>query len=327
MPTRILPPDFKFRLQKFLRTDDGSEQMAVNGSSTHAEDVWDGTGASDTGSDWTRGGQGSESADSAHSGTNGLDTGSLAQNDLFWFDYGSDRDLPSLFDSISFWINAQAYPSGSVLRCAFAPSGSNSVDGNSVKVMDYMSNNDLDVWHRVTIPLADFNMSGNCGRFLFQARQTSGQQFYLDDLDMLNSTSDGPYKFRVTGEAGELRHVSRITVTLSADSAGWSSSSFADISGGLELGLILRQGIVSTQEIIWSLVCRNNVELFTGFVPSDPVAFSDGEQMVVFTLEPSQIASVVLGPDDALEFVVRDDLSTLYNMRAAIQYGVEEGAV
>jgi len=123
MPVRTLPPDFNLRLQKFLRTDDGSEQMAVNGGSTWAEDVWDGTGASDTGSDWTRGGEGSESAGSAHSGTNGLDTGTLSTDDVFWFDYGSNRDLPSSFDSISFWINAQAYPSGSVLRCAWAPTG------------------------------------------------------------------------------------------------------------------------------------------------------------------------------------------------------------
>jgi hypothetical protein len=319
-PVAVYPADLNLGLDQFTRTDDGSEQMAVNGSSTHAEDVWDGTGASDSGSDWTRGGEGLESVASARSGTNGLDTGVLSQDDIWWFDYGSDRTLESSFDSISFWINAQAHPPGSVLRCGWAQSGSTTINGNSVKVSDYTSNNDLDVWQRVQIPIVDFNLSGQVGRFIFQARQTDNQQYYIDDVDMLNSTSDGPYKFRVTGVSGQRRLVSRITLSISADLTGWDSSSFADISNGLELGLILRQGVVSTQEVVWSVVLKNNIELFTTLVSSDPINLGD-EQLVVFTIEPN-IATITLEEDDALEFVVRDDLSSLHNMRAAIQYGV-----
>jgi hypothetical protein len=321
-PIATYPADLNLGLDKFVRTDDGSEQMAINGESTHAEDVWDGTEAGDTGSDWSRGGEGSESTDAARSGTNGLDTGSLSQNDIWWFDYGSNRDMESLFDSISFWINAQSHPPGSVLRCGWASTGSTTIDGNSVKVSDYLSNNDLEVWYRVQIPLADFNLSGSVGRFIFQARQTDNQQYYIDDVDMLNSTDDGPYKFRITGVADERRLVSRITLTISADTTGWDSSSFADVSGGLELGLILRQGVISTQEVTWSIVLKNNIELFTAFSSSDVVNFDDLEQMVVFTIEPG-LATIVLEEDDALEFIIRDDLSTLHNMRAAIQYGVE----
>jgi hypothetical protein len=156
-----------------------------------------------------------------------------------------------------------------------------------------------------------------------QARQTSGQQFYFDDIDMLNSTSDGPYKFRVTGEAGIRKHVARITLLVAAPESGWSSTAFANIVGGLELGLILRQGVVSTQEIIWSIVAKTNMELFGALVPSDPVNFSDGELMIVFNITP-EIASIVLDDDAGLEFIIRDDLSTLTNMRAFLQYGVEE---
>jgi len=325
MPIRTLPPAFFFGLDKFVRVSDGIEQMAVDGSSTVAEDVWDGTGSGDTGSDWTRGGQGSESADAAHSGDYGLDTGVLSENQYWFFDYGSDRNLESLFDSISFWVNPQAYPEGSALRCGWAASSNlTPIVGNTVKVSDYLPNADLGVWQRVTIPLVDFNLGGTpVGRFICQARQTSGQQYYIDDVDMLNSTSDGPYRYRCTGVAGQNRHVGRITLLLAANETGWNSSAFADIAGGLENGLIVRQGKLSTQEVIWSTVMKNNMDLFGHMVPSDPVNFADGELMMVFSIIPA-VSTILLGPDDGVEFVVRDDLTTLTNMRAYLQYGREE---
>lgn len=296
--------------------------MAVNGSSSWAEDVWDGTGVGDTGTDWTRGGVGSEQAAAKHSGTNGLDTGATSQNDVWWFDYGSDRDLEASFDSISFWINPQAFPEESKVRCAWAQSGSSSLVGTPCQITNYVPNMDLDVWQRVTIPLSDFNLTGNVGRFIIQARQTDDQRFYFDDFDLLNSTGDGPYKFRILGESGKKLHVSRITLLVAASETGWNSDAFGNISGGLELGLILRQGIISTQELLWSITMKTNMELFGAMVPSDPINFYDGEQMIVFNVTPEK-SSIVLDDDSGLEFVVRDDLSTLDNMRAFVQYGVE----
>jgi len=319
MPTRILPPNFNLGLAKFLRTDDGSEQMAINGSSTWAEDVWDG----DT-SAWTRGGVGSVTTESKHSGTYGLDTGVTSKNDLWWFDYGSDRDLLASFDSISFWMNPQAFPEGSKLRCGWAASGSSTLVGTICQVTDYVPNMDTGIWQRVQIPLTDFNLPGNVGRFLMQARVEDDQQFWFDDFDMLDSSSDGPYRFRVLGEAGMVKHVSRITLVVAASETGWNSSAFANISGGLELGLILRQGIASTQEVIWSIVMKTNMEMFGALVPSDPINFADEEMMIVFNISPNQ-ASILLDSDSGLEFVVRDDLSTLTNMRAYLEYGIQEG--
>lgn len=318
MPMRVLQSEFNLGLIKFLREGDGVEQMAVNGSSSWAEDVWDGDSTA-----WTRGGVGSVVEAAKHSGTYGLDTGAMAQNALVWFDYGSDRDLETSFDSISFWINPQAFPEGSLLRCGWAPSGTTSLVGHVCNVADYIPNADFGVWQRVTIPLSDFNLSSQVGRFMLQATQTSGQRFYFDDVDMLNSTSDGPYKYRVLGVAGEKWHVARITLVMAASETGWNSSAFANIAGGLELGLILRQGIVSTQEVLWSITMKNNMELFGAMVPSDPVNFADGEQMVIFNLTPGS-AAIVLDEDSGLEFVIRDDLHTLTNMRAYLQFGVEE---
>lgn len=322
MPIKTFPCEFGFGRGKFIRTDNGTEQMAVNGSSTHAEDVWDGTGESDSGSDWTRGGNGSESVGSARSGTNGLDTGILSKNDIWWFDYGSDRDLENNFDSISFWINPQSFPDGSGLRCGWATSGSTNIIGNTCWINNYITNMDTNVWQRVTIPLIDFNLDGYAGRFVMQSRVTDGQRYYFDDFDMLNSTGDGPYRFRFIGEIGELRHVSRIILIVASPEIGWDSNAFADISNGLELGLILRQGIISTSEIVWTTVFKNNIDLF-GIMHFEVIDFANSERMVVFTFKPDK-ASITLDDDAALEFVVRDDLSTITNIRAYVHYGIEE---
>jgi hypothetical protein len=121
-----------------------------------------------------------------------------------------------------------------------------------------------------------------------------------------------------------VHHVARITLLLASGVDGWNSSAFADIAGGLELGLILRQGKLSTQEVVWSVTMKNNMDLFGQMVPADPVTFADDEMMMVFNIQPN-LASIVIGEDDGLEFVVRDDLTTLTNMRAFLQYGVETG--
>ena len=313
----IAERSLSLNLAKFLRSDDGSEQMAVNGSSTWAEDVWDGDSSA-----WTRGGVGSVTTGSKHSGTYGLDTGVTSKNDIWWFDYGSDRDLEASFDSISFWMNPQAFPENSKVRCGWAVTGSSSIVGTPCQVTDYVPNMDTGVWQRVTIPLSDFNLTGNVGRFIMQARVTDGQRFYFDDFDMLNSAGDGPYKFRVLGETGVNKHVSRITLLLAAPETGWNSDAFGNIVGGLEQGLILRQGIASTQEVLWSITMKTNMELFGTLVPSEPINFYDGETMLVFNIVPEK-SSIVLDYDSGLEFVVRDDLSTLTNMRAFLQYGVE----
>jgi hypothetical protein len=303
-------------IEPFVRSDNGTEQMAVNGSSSWAEDVWDGDTTA-----WTRGGVGSKTTGSKHSGTYGLDTGVVAKNSVWWFDYGSDRDLEASFDSVSFWMNVRAYPEGSNLRCGWAVTGTTTILGSPANIPNYVSSMDPG-WQRVTIPLADFGLPSNVGRFVCQTRLQASQQYWIDDVDMLNSTGDGPYKFRVLGVEGKEYDLSRVTLSIAAPETGWNSDAFANIASGLEQGLIVRMANLSTQEIVWSIVIKNNIELFTKLVPSTPYNFADGEQMVVFNVRPDK-ASVILDEDHGIEWVVRDDLSTINNIRASCQYGVE----
>lgn len=319
----IAAPTFRFGTAKFLRTDNGTEQMAVDGRSTSAEDMWDGTGASDSGTEnWTHSGSGSESASAKKTGTNGLDSGVRSLNDNTFFDYGSDRTLGSSFDSVTFWMKPIAYPVGSQLKAGFLKSGTTTVVGNLVNVINYVPNHDLNVWHRVTIPLVDFGLDDTAGRFGLRYAGAAGQHFYLDVFELLNSSSDGPFSFRVAAQEGEIWHVDVITLIIAAADSGWNSGNFATITDGLENGLIMRRGNIVTPEVYWSEVMSSNMDLEGKFKKSSGSAYGDNELMMTYRLQP-QKATLIVTDEDVMEFVVRDDLSTLSNMRAYMQYGVE----
>ena len=302
--------------QSHFQRSDGVEQMAVNGGSTVAEEVWDGDG-----SYWTRSGIGTVTTGSAHSGTNGLDSGIAALNDTISFAYGPDRDLESLFDSIAFWMNPRAYPNGSRLRARWR--NSSGWVGSGVNIEDYVTNFDVGVWQRVTIPLADFDLDGNAGTFRLMLRDAAGQHFYLDDFEMLNSGTDGPYTYRVRPDETDCYHVSKIVLTVEAEAAGWTGSAFADIASGLENGLLARQRR-SGEGTLWATVMKNNSDLFGKMTPTYDFQFSGGTLMITFMLVPDKADIVLDGSKgDRLDWVVRDDLSSLDNVRAYVQYGIE----
>ena len=313
-------PKYVLGRAKFLRTTDGVEGMNVNGGSTSSEIVWNGDG-----SYWTHEAQGTSETYAAHSGTYGMDTGVRTKGQETRFDYGSNRDLEQLFDSVSFWMQPKAYPIGSNLQIRWRTSGG-ATPGAKLNVSDYVSNMDLDIWQKVTIPLVDFGLSGTAvAKLVLIYAVKGGQHFYFDDFEMLNSAGDGPYTYRIAddGYDGYNYHISRIRLLVSAGDTGWDSDAFADIVGGLENGIILRHHRLSTSENLWSIVMKDNTDLFGHLTPEQTFAFGNNELMVTFTLDPG-IASVVVTDDDVLDVIIRDNLTALSDMRAYAHYGIEE---
>lgn len=306
----------------FRRTDNSSTGMNIDGTDDNTENIWDGTGAGDTGSDWTRGGSGSETAGSAYSGTNGLDTGVRAKNDESYFDYGSDRDLPSLVDSVSFWMQPKAYPGSSNLKVGWRPDGGGGTIGNLVSVSGYVANMNLDEWKQVTIPIEDFNLDSNAGRFRLRYSGAAGQQFWFDDIQLVDDSGLGAQTFRVAAPSGERWYVEEIRLVVSAGDTGWDSDAFINIAAGIPNGLVVRHRDLSEGTNFWNIVVTDNVELFGRFDSIDTFAFGDEELLTTFKKIP-KISSVIITDNDVLEIVVRDDLRSLTNMRGYIDYGVK----
>jgi hypothetical protein len=315
---------FTFGQRKFLRTTDGSGQMNVDGTTSSSEVMWNGTGASDTGGDWTHESQGSEQTAAKKSGTNGLDSGICLIGQETVFNYESNRDIESLFDSVSFWMMPKNYPPGTELK-TYWKSLSGGIKGTKLNVANYVANLDLDTWSKVTIPISDFNLNSNeVSKLVLNYTKKNNQRFYFDDFDLTDSSGNGPYTYRVEvdGYDGYSYHVSTVNIVISASNTGWDSNCFANLSS-LENGIILRHRRLSTSDILWSISMRDNVDLFGNVTSVQEFNFGDDEIVIVLSLE-IEPATVVITDDDVLEMVIRDDLSSLDNMRAYVKYGIDE---
>jgi hypothetical protein len=284
--------------------------------------LWNGTGASDTGADWTSGGTGSEQAAAdAGSGTNGWDTGVTAQNDTTTFDNGSAVDVDGTYSALEFMLNPQAFPVDSRLSIGFLDA-SNDLVGNWRRVENYTTDMDLGVWQQVSIPIEDFGLTEDVQKLRFRYRITAGQRHYFDDIKLVPPGSGGPYQFRVAAPDANTRlHVSMLSLIVSGPSAGWNNDGFANISA-LDKGLILRHRRLSDGEVLWKINSKNNIDLFGRYHPQDDITFADSVLMVGFMIKPGT-ASIIITDDEVLEFVVRDDLSSLTSARAFAHYGVE----
>jgi hypothetical protein len=310
----------------FRRTDDGTEQMNIDGTSGgNTVIVWNGTGAADTGGDWTREGEGTESAAADRgAGTNGLDTGGMSKNDEVAFAFGSNQDVASTYDVFRFWMKPVAYPSGSKPTLQWRNTAGDN-KGVQITLTNYVTNMDLGVWQQVEIPMSDFNLGSDLvDRIVLRFEKKDGQRFHFDDVDLgTASGGDGPYTFQLAAPDALTRyHVSMLVFVVSGPSSGWTSGSFANIPA-LPNGLLLRQRNLVTGEVLWHFNSKDNADLFGRYHPQDDVEFADSTMLVGFMVKPGK-SSIAVTDEWVLEFVVRDDLGALAQARAFAHFGVED---
>jgi len=307
----------------FLRVDNGSELMNIDGRAAGSPVVlWNGGGAGDTGTDWTASGTGSETAGAMHAGTNGWDTGVAAINDSTVFDNGSMIDIAGTYDQVDLWMNPQAFPVGSRLQLGWLDSSDVRI-GNNVRLDQYAVNMDLGVWQKISVPMTDFGLTGNAQKLRIRYANQAGQHCYFDDIEVVASSGAGPYRFQIAAPADTIYHLSMAVLQVTAPTAGWTSSTFANIVGGLSSGLIMRHRKISTGEVLWKFITKNNSQLFGQYHPQESFAFSDNSLLVGFMVKPGA-ANVLVTDDDVLEFIVRDDLRGISELRAYCHYGVED---
>lgn len=305
----------------FTRVDNGTEQMNIDGTPGGTPvNIWDGTGGGDSGtSDWSTSGVGSETAGSNHSGTNGWDTGVTAEGNQTVFDNGSMIDVAGSYSTVRFWMQPKAFPTNSRPRIMFA-NASNKRVGNSLRIDDYTTNMDLDVWQQVTIPIDDFALTGNAQKLRLRYANTAGQHYWFDEFEFLPITG-APYRFEVRPGPGHCYHISMLVLIVAGPSGSWSSTNFGNISP-LTNGLLLRQRRLSDGEVLWRFNSKDNSDLFGRYHPQDDITFSDGSLLIGFMIKPGK-ASVVVTDDTPIQFVVRDDLSGLTSARAFAHFGLE----
>lgn len=316
MPTRVIQTEYRLGQASFLRTVDGIAAMNVNGSSSGTPTmIWDGEG-----SYWTPGDQGSAETYAAKTGSYGWDSSPTSLGQDTKFDHGDNFDVTA-FDTLEFWMQPKAYPSGSDLQVLWRTSGGAN-PGNVLSVEDYVTNMDLDVWQHVVIPIEDFELGADVDKVLFKYASKGGQQFWYDDIKLNTAAGGGPYIYRVAPEDPAVAYyLTMAVVLLSAPSSEWDHDSFANIANGIDNGLLLRHRRLSTAEVLWAINSKDNADLFGRYHPQDEIVFADNVTLFGFMIKPGK-ASIVVTSDDVLEFVVRDNLSSIFQARAFAHYGV-----
>lgn len=307
----------------FKRIDNGTEQMNIDGRPSGTTTVvWNGTGGSDTGGDWSTSGEGSEQAAAdAGSGTNGWDSGTVGANTETVFDSGSLIDVGGIYSSLRFMLQPKAYPKNANLQLQWK-NNVGTVIGNTLNVEDYVVNMDLDVWQQVEVPIADFSFTGSVQR-LVVVYKVGTQRHYLDDIELQASGGAGPYYFEVAPGSADVEYkLSMLVLMISETEIGWDHDTFANIAA-LTNGLLLRQRRKSTGEVLWKFNSKDNVDLFGRYHPQESFTFSNGRLLLGFMVKPGS-ASVTITNDDVLEYIVRDDLSSIDSIRAFAHYGVKE---
>lgn len=302
---------------RFLRVDDGVAGMNVNGLAAGSPVViWDGEATH-----WTPGDQGSAEDYAAHDGALGWDSGSTSLGQDTKFDHGDNTDIAQ-YGTLSFWMQPKAYPDGARLQVLWK-TAAGTTNGNVLDVENYVTNMDLDVWQKVTIPIGDFDLQDDVDKVLFKYASHGGQQFWFDEIELTTQSGGGPYVYRVAApDAAQRFHLSMAVLVLAGPTSGWNSDTFANIAL-LENGLLFRQRRLSTAEVLWALNSKDNADLFGRFHPQDDIVFADDVMLMGLMLKPGS-ASVVITDDDVLEFVVRDNLSTISQARAFAHYGIEK---
>ena len=301
----------------FLRVSDGQALMNVNGLASGTPTVmWNGEGTF-----WTPANQGSEETYAAKAGTNGWDTSPTTAGQQTTFDGGADQDITA-YDTLAFWMMPKAYQAGANLKIQWKASGGGT-PGNQLLVEDYVTNMDLDVWQQVTIPIADFGDVSDVDKLQFLYATKGGQQFYFDDLELNTAGGGGPFNYRVAAPDADTRYHLRMAVLmLAAPASGWDHDAFVNIAGGIANGLLLRHYKISTAETLTAINTKSNIELFGRYHPQDDITFADAVLQVGLMLKPGA-ASLVVTDDDVLEFIVRDNLSTISEARAFFHFGEE----
>jgi hypothetical protein len=310
---------------RFLRTDDGTALMNVNGAPAGTPLViFNGEGG-----DWppSSGSTGSQTSGSAHTGSYGWDTGQISGGgDYSGWETTTSFDVQASYDSVQFWINPQERQAGANLLARWYEGGG--AKGSAINVDDYVTDWDIGVWQHVVVPIADFGLPGSQlvdeFRFNYTAQGPKKQHYYYDEVE-LNPTGagGGPYTFEVAApDANTLYHVTMVNLIVVGTATGWDDSTFGNITA-LTNGVLFRHQDLSVPETLVSINSKDNVDLFGRYHPQDVVDFSV-DRLVGFMIKPGKEADLTVTNQKVLQFVVRDDLSGLSNMRAFAHFGIED---
>lgn len=139
----------------------------------------------------------------------------------------------------------------------------------------------------------------------------------------IDGTTGGPYTFRIAApDASTKWHISRVMLGVASSNTGWDSSAFADIANGLSNGVVLRHRKLSTSANLWKLTVKDNMDLAANFGVTMKKIEGTDKVLHVAALDFG-LAEVTVTNDEVLEYMIKDNLSPLNNMKSFAHLAIE----
>lgn len=158
------------------------------------------------------------------------------------------------------------------------------------------------------------------------ARQRDLRVVSFKDVTTIEMNVDGtdpiPDKvYRVVAPAGETWMGARIRLII-ADATSWPLLGFGAGASPLSTGLLFRKQQLASPTTVWSWNLTRNYDLYERFECKSRTPFSDTRETSVFEFEAPADMGFEVDEDNALEFLVRDNLAILDGLRALFIHGV-----
>lgn len=302
----------KLWLREFADKD-GVVDMAVDGSNTLGEQIWDGEGTH-----WTAPSVGSSQSTAAYEGANGWRSGVTALGDEVKFTRSSAFDPESVGTHVEGWLRYTALPATAKLQARFEKAGANV--GDALQLEDYQPSRELNKWLYWSIPLADFNLPGGASpadEFRMRTITVAGINYDLDLVQIVSGEPNGIFEV-APGGVNQTWEIDRISISLLDGVTGWELSKFGALTA-LSNGLAIRHRDEAANANHWQIEVKSVADLITKMRPvyDSADSFTTDRQVTVELLpHPATVTVDNLNP---LQIVVKDDLSGLSGLFATAQ--------
>lgn len=135
----------------------------------------------------------------------------------------------------------------------------------------------------------------------------------------MNVDGSTPVIYQVVAPEGESWMVVRIRLII-ADGPNWPAAGFG-AGPALGTGLLLRKRVLVAPATIWGWTFQRNIDLYGRLDRKSTDDLSDPCTVKVFEIPLPEDIGIGIDENNALQFVVQDDLRGLDHLRATVVYG------
>jgi hypothetical protein len=267
------------------------------------------------------------SEDQAYSGTKSVLINNAATNDIVQF-YDAGGVTPNNYEALSVRIYVdKEWSADDDIRIYAYDTGTELKIGNDVSLRNYFSWGSFGVWHKILIPMVDFESASlgsvDAWRIEIITRDGPGPKFYIDELQ-LEETSGIGEPFIARPAKGTKFHVTKFIITIADVYTG--GSSFDKIGDLATLPVGLNFATTSGGSQSFTTTVRQFSDLYQlGF---DLIAeLDDGVNTftsLAYNIDPGNPISLDSREEDNMATTINDDLTGLLYLRTFLQGNVEK---